>query len=140
MKPKVILDGSLFSECFFAGKNRYGMLRVAEEISNQLIAKNTLDIAFANTIQLPNYYNGLQQYLNQINYPSTKNLSVQPNGIFKPLEKQNLYFRLINFLPLNIKVKQLNNYQFFHSFYYPIPQTLRRYYTIKRKRLLKKYG
>jgi glycosyltransferase involved in cell wall biosynthesis len=125
MNYKLILDGALFSECFYAGKNRYGMLRVAEEISNVLINENNIELAFANTIYLLKYNNGLNNYLKQLESSKVlKNISNPPSSFSKLLEWKSLYFRLQNFLPLNVSIKNVNDYDIFHSFYYPIPNSI----------------
>lgn len=121
MPVKVILDGSLFSECERMGANRYGMLRLAESITKELIADKTLDISFANTFYTGDYDELLHKYL-AANYPeySAKILSEKPffqTGIPK---LRGLLRRIAEYGKFQTAIRSLNENDLFHSFYYAV--------------------
>lgn len=126
MDYRIILDGALFSECSMAGENRYGMLRVAEEITNELLKNKQIEVAFANTIPLPKYHLGLLNYIKELKgHAGIKILTHSPADFTKLLEWKSLYFRLQPFFSFSNTVKDINTYDIFHSFYYPIPNSIR---------------
>jgi glycosyltransferase involved in cell wall biosynthesis len=125
MSTKVILDGSLFSECELMGSNRSGMLRLTEDITNQLIAKNEIDISFANTRFTDQYDYSLRDFVFR-NYPAQKD-SIVPK---RPIVENNgggLRNRFKRFLQkpsLTSYLSDIEKNDIFHSFYYPFPKRL----------------
>jgi len=118
---KIVFDGALFSECQMQGRNRYGMLRVAEEITIRLLNIDEFEFAFANSIYLEKYHLSLIQFL-QDNFSSHQLsiLSKKPNAIFNILEYKRIFQKLPWLLFPNVKNAGIEEYDIYHSFYYPI--------------------
>lgn len=125
MSIKVILDGSLLSECERMGANRYGMLRLAESITKELIDNETLDISFANTFYTGNYDELLKKYL-AANYPShsAKILSKTPFFQTKIPKLRGLLRRIAEYAKCQTTVRALEANDLFHSFYYAVPPNI----------------
>jgi glycosyltransferase involved in cell wall biosynthesis len=127
MSIKVILDGSLFSECELMGNNRSGMLRLTEDITNQLIAKNDIDISFANTRFTNQYDSSLRNFVST-HYPAQKDRIVPKH----PMIENNgggLRNRLTRFLQkpsLKSYLSDIERNDIFHSFYYPFADHLKK--------------
>jgi len=122
---KIVFDGALFSECQIQGANRYGMLRVAEEISNRLLLNDDLEFAFANTIYIQKYHFALKKYIEEHHiFSKVSMLSKKPNAIFSVLEYKRLYQKIPWLLFPSVKNIGINEYQLFHSFYYPISKDI----------------
>jgi glycosyltransferase involved in cell wall biosynthesis len=130
---KLILDGSLFSECEMLGSNRFGMTRVAEEVLKELIHSNELDISFVNTVYSRKYDSFLKKFLEQ-RYPSHKDKILSNTPVFSSalpvLCKLSRYFA--EYLSLEVKNTGLNKGDVFHSFYYPFKRNMIRNTDIKK--------
>lgn len=124
---RLILDGTLFSECQLQGKNRHGMLRVAEEITKRLILNDQLDIAFSNPVYLNKYHQALKGYLTDyLNLNDSFLLSKKPLPIFSFLKYKSLFRKYPGLMFLPVKQKRLDEYELYHSFYQTIPKNIER--------------
>lgn len=123
-KTKVVLDGTLFSECEMVGANRDGMRRLTEDITDRLVLNKELEVYFSSNLYIEKYDKALKQFV-------AKHYPAQVNNIFSKNAP-----RLSNLLTykhsLKDKVpfisysyyKELNKADVYHSFYYPFPDTV----------------
>lgn len=120
---KVVLDGALFSECEMLGSNRHGMLRVAEEVTTHLVAGKELDLFFANTIYSRRYALWLKKYVTN-HFPSHQHKIISKHPFFTSNIPKwgGLLARMAKQLSLNVPIKNSDEYDVFHSFYYPFPK------------------
>lgn len=124
---KLVLDGALFAECHLQGKNRHGMLRVAEEITKRLIKKSSVELAFTNSVYLLKFHDALKAYLEtNFNSDEYRLLSKKPLPIFKPLQYQGMFKRFPELMFLDVRQKGLSHYDLYHSFYQAIPANIER--------------
>lgn len=123
MPTRVILDGALLSECEMHGSNRHGMLRLAEDITRNIIQNPELEISFANTMYAKTYDDLLSKFILH-NYPSHKRNILSKKPFFAPDRRILRYFS--NILSLEVAIKDLNKNDIFHSFYYPFPELIQR--------------
>lgn len=123
MNPKLVIDGSLLSECEMAGTSRGGAHRVAEEITRKLINIGELEISFANTVYTKRHDEFLRRYISA-NYPScaSKVISRKPFLASSIPKWGGLLARLGRGLSLEVKVAEVENFDLFHSFYHPFPR------------------
>ncbi len=120
MSTKIIFDGTLFSECELMGSNRSGMLRLAEDITRNLIEKEELIISFLNTVSNDQYDDLLKKFINQ-NYPS-KNVRIllkQPLIRLKQHKVKSILRSIITPLGLHKFSSKVEDFDIFHSYYYP---------------------
>lgn len=122
---KIILDGTLFSECEMRGENRDGMMRLTEDITDRLISNNELDISFVNTINISKYNRSLKNFVGE-HYPEHSNKIFTKNPIiftdfFAYKEHFRTKFASFSFTPY---FKEINQFDIFHSFYYPFAKNI----------------
>ena len=125
MPTKVVLDGTLFSECQMIGANRDGMMRLTEDITERLILNKELDINFVNTLYIEKYDSALKCFIND-KYPNhiNKLFSKKP-PFFSNILKWKRFFRTkLAKVPINPYYKELDELDVFHSFYYPFPKSI----------------
>jgi len=126
---KLILDGALLAECDIVGKNGQGMLRIAEEVTKNIIQNNNFDLAFANTVYSKKHVHHLQKYI-QNNYPDLLNKILSKDAFlstYSAIPAITKFLRLSSeYLNLKINIDNLNEYDLFHSFYYPFPSNIRK--------------
>lgn len=122
MTYKIILDGTLFSECEMMGSNRSGMLRLTEDITRNLVKINDQEIFFANTIYTEQYDTLLKKFIAE-NYPlhSKRIISKPPFFVSNVPKLRGLLKRFSKHLSLKVLIPQIERYDLFHSFYYPFP-------------------
>jgi glycosyltransferase involved in cell wall biosynthesis len=125
MSTKLVIDGSLLSECEMAGTNRGGAHRVAEEITKRLINIGELEISFANTVYTKQHDEFLRKYISA-NYPLHQNkvISSKPFIASSIPKWGGLLRRLGNVLSLEVKVAAVEKNDVFHSFYHPFAQNI----------------
>lgn len=125
MSVNVILDGSLLSECERMGSNRYGMLRLAESITKELVDNKELNISFANVFYTGNYDELLREYVAE-NYPaySSKIVSKTPFLQTRIPKLRGLLKRVAERAKLQTVIPELERNDVFHSFYYSFPQNI----------------
>lgn len=125
MSTKVVLDGTLFSECEMLGANRDGMMRLTEDITDRLVLNKELDISFANTLYIEKYDSSLKRFINE-KYPSHKNkiFSKKPPFLSNILKWKGLFRTKLAKVPISPFYKELNELDIFHSFYYPFPKSV----------------
>ncbi len=123
MPVKTVIDGNLLADCQKIGQIRFGMLRVAEEITKRLINNDELDLSFANiklTLENDKY---LRSYLSGLtSNKKLKTLSFPFAGInINTIEKISAKLsRKIS--PESIQ--NLSHYNLFHSFYHPFSKAI----------------
>src|SRR5918998_4978510 len=125
MSTKLVIDGSLLSECKMAGTSRGGAHRVAEEVTKKLLNIGELEISFANTVYTRQHDESLRKYISA-NYPlhTSKVISRKP-AIASSIPKWGgLLGRLGRALSLEVKVAEVESFDVFHSFYHPFPQRI----------------
>src|ERR1044071_7691602 len=120
MTTRLVIDGSLLSECVMAGTSRGGAHRVAEELTKQLINLGELEISFANTVYTKQHDEFLRKYISA-NYPShTGRVISRTPFIASSIPKWGgLLGRLGRGLSLEVKVTEVEKFDLFHSFYHP---------------------
>lgn len=125
MPTKVVLDGSLFSECEKMGSNRHGMLRLAEDITKNILENKELEVSFANTVYTSEYDKFLRKYISD-NYPSYKNkiLSKKPFFVSDIPKWRVLLQQLSARFSLEVSIPDLENNDIFHSYYRPFPKSV----------------
>ncbi|UAY53117.1 glycosyltransferase family 4 protein [Ferruginibacter albus] len=125
MAIKTIIDGALLAECEITGSVRFGMHRVAEEITERLIKNNDLDISFANTIYSARFHRLLNVYLAK-NYPSYQSKVVSGFPVLNPEIPVigKITDRLSRDLSLKPAIKDLDKNDLFFSYYYPFPKSV----------------
>lgn len=126
MSVKVIFDGALFSECERMGSNRYGMLRLAESITKELIHDKDLDISFANRFYIEKYDELLKKYLAD-NYPAYLNKIVSETPFFQSEipKLRGLLQLFAKYTKLQTTIFDLDKNDLFHSYYYAFPQSVK---------------
>jgi glycosyltransferase involved in cell wall biosynthesis len=122
---KIVLDGTLFSECEMRGENRDGMMRLTEDITGELILKKELDISFVNSINIAKYNRTLKKFVSE-NYPHYTNKILTKNpfiytDFFAYKEHFRTKFSNLSFTPY---FKAINEFDIFHSFYYPFEKNI----------------
>jgi glycosyltransferase involved in cell wall biosynthesis len=124
---KILFDGSLLSQCELMGNNRAGLVRVAEELTNEIIKLPTFDSYFANFIYMVNYHASLRKFFER-RYPELlhKIISKKPLPLFEVLKFKALWYKHPELLFLNVNNGNLNRYDLFHSFYYPFRKEIKR--------------
>ncbi len=124
-QTKVVFDGTIFSECEMRGANRDGMMRLTEDITKELVLKKDVDISFANTVYIKKYQDKLNRFV-QINYPdyTDKIFLKHIPPITNILRWKELFRTQLSFIMPNFAYKELNDYDVFHSFYYPFSSSL----------------
>ena len=129
---KLVLDGTLFSECNMRGENRDGMMRVAEEITAKLAEKKELEIFFSGNVNIQKYDAALKAFV-ETNYPGSKEkiFSASPSALTNFLKYRQLFRTHLSWLPLCPSYKEINTADIFHSFYFPFPEPVKKY-TVKR--------
>lgn len=122
---KVVLDGTLFSECEMRGSNRDGSMRLTEDITNQLVLNKELDISFASSVYVEKYDKALKRFIST-HYPDHINniFSKQPAFLTNILKYKLIFRRKFFRSVLSPYYKEINNYDIFHSFYYPFPESI----------------
>lgn len=125
MNTKLIIDGSILSECEMAGTSRGGAHRVAEEITKKLINIGELEISFANTVYTRQHDEYLRKYISA-NYSlcTSTVISKKPYLASSIPKWGGLLGRLTRGLSLEIKVAEVDKFDVFHSFYHPFPQRI----------------
>lgn len=125
MSTKVVLDGTLFSECEMLGANRDGMMRLTEDITDRLVLNKELDINFVNTLYIEKYDKSLKHFIN-VHYPSHSNkiFSKKPPFFSNILSWKELFRIKLAKVPINPYYKELDELDIFHSFYYPFPKSI----------------
>ncbi len=125
MNTKLVIDGSLLSECEMAGTSRGGAHRVAEEITKKLINTGELEISFANTVYTKRHDEFLRKYISA-HYPlyASKIISGKPLIASSIPKWGGLLGRLARRLSLEVKVAEIEKFDVFHSFYHPFPQSI----------------
>lgn len=125
MSTKLIVDGSLLSECEMAGTSCGGAHRVAEEVTKILINIEGLEISFANTVYTKRHDEFLRKYISA-NYPSytSKVISRKPSIASSIPKWGGLLWRLGNVLSLEVKVAEVEKNDVFHSFYHPFTREI----------------
>lgn len=123
MNTRLVIDGSLLSECEMAGKSRGGAHRVAEEVTRKLIDIGELEISFANTVYTRQHDEFLREYISA-NHPlyASKVISRRPFVASSIPKWGGLLGRLGRGLSLEVEVAGLENFDLFHSFYHPFPR------------------
>lgn len=125
MNTKLVIDGSVLSECEMAGTSRGGAHRVAEEITKKLISLGELEISFANTVYTRQHDEFLRKYIS-VNHPSytSKVISRKPAVASSIPKWGGLLGRLGRALSLEVEVAEVEKFDVFHSFYHPFPQRI----------------
>jgi glycosyltransferase involved in cell wall biosynthesis len=126
-QTKVVLDGTIFSECEMRGANRDGMMRLTEDITKELLLKKDVDISFANTVYIAKYQDKLKRFV-QNNYPDYTNkifLKKIPS-VTNILKWKDLFRTMLPGIMPNSMYKELNEYDVFHSFYYPFSSVMQK--------------
>ena len=125
MTTKLVIDGSVLSECEMAGTSRGGAHRVAEEITKKLINLGELEVSFANTVYTRQHDELLRKYISA-NYPlhASKVISGKPAVASSIPKWGGLLGRLGRALSLEVKVAGVEKFDVFHSFYHPFPQRI----------------
>jgi glycosyltransferase involved in cell wall biosynthesis len=126
MNTKVVIDGSLLSECAMAGTSRGGAHRLAEEVTKKLINVGGLEISFANTVYTKRHDEFLRKYISAY-YPlhAGKVVSRKPFIASSIPKWGGLLGRLRRGLSLEVKVAEVEKFDVFHSFYHPFPRRIR---------------
>lgn len=126
MSIKVIFDGALFSECERIGSNRYGMLRLAESITKELIRNEELDISFANRFYAEKYDELLKKYL-AANHPEHAGKIVSKTPFFQSEipKLRGLLQLFAKYAKLQTTILDLDNNDLFHSYYYAFPRSVK---------------
>ena len=127
-KPvKVVLDGTLFAECEMQGKNRDGMMRLAEEVTSKLVLNDALDISFANTVYIKEYDAALKRFITE-HYPANadKIFAKKPPFFSDLLKYKKLFRTFLSKVPLSPYYSKINEMDVFHSFYYPFPKPVQK--------------
>ena len=121
---KLVLDGTLFSECEMRGTNRDGMMRLTEDITEQLILNKSLDISFASNLYIKKYDEALKKFITK-NYPQHpgKIFSKSPPFFSNALKWKKLFKNRMSKV-VNSFYKEIDQQDLFHSFYYPFPETI----------------
>lgn len=124
---KLLFDGSLLSQCELMGNNRAGLVRVAEELTNGIIKTQAFDNYFANFVYMVNYHTSLSKFFEK-NHPSlrSKIISKKPLPLFEILKFKALWYKHPELLFLNVNNGGLDNYDLFHSFYYPFRKEVKK--------------
>jgi len=122
---KVVLDGTLFSECKMLGANRDGMMRLTEDITDRLVLNQNLDIFFASTLFIEKYDIALHDFIKE-HYPGYLNkiFSKKPPSFTNLLTWRNLFRKSLSKLPISPKYAEIDEQDIFHSFYYPFSTTV----------------
>ncbi|MGC4035939.1 MAG: glycosyltransferase family 1 protein [Chitinophagaceae bacterium] len=118
---KIVLEGTMLAVSEMMGKNRSGLVRVAEEIADNLVALNEGNIYFANNTYFQNFHNKLQDYVLKKYSPAMveKIISKKPLYLFEVLKLKGLWYKYPWLLFPSVKMKSLDKFDIFHSFYYP---------------------
>ena len=126
-QTKVVLDGTIFSECEMRGANRDGMMRLTEDITKELVLNNEVDISFANTVYIKKYQSKLKDFV-QKNYPqhTNKTFLKQIPSITNIFRWKELFRTQFSGMMPSPSYKKLNDYDVFHSFYYPFSASLQK--------------
>ncbi|MEO7049341.1 MAG: glycosyltransferase family 1 protein [Ferruginibacter sp.] len=122
---KIALDGTLFSECYLRGANRDGMMRLTEDITDQLILKDDLDISFVNNLSIAKYNRSLKNFI-QEHYPDHLKKVLTKNPLFFTdivAYKEHFRTKLSSF-SFSPYYKEINHFDIFHSFYYPFAKSI----------------
>ena len=124
-QTKIVLDGTLFSECQMQGANRDGMMRLTEDITQRLILKNDLDVSFASTLYIEKYDSSLKKFI-QEKYPehAHKIFSKSPPFFSNILKWKSLFRKRLSTIPISPYYKKLDEQDLFHSFYYPFSKSI----------------
>ena len=75
MAIKAIIDATLLANCQRLGKVRYGMLRVAEEITKRLVHDEDLEVYFSHPLKNSYENQLLNSYLDTVKESRRKNIS-----------------------------------------------------------------
>lgn len=122
---KILFDGTLFSENQMMGKNRSGLGRVAEEVAIELVKTKNFEFFFANFLYLQNYHDKLKQYIEENHSTLIKNLvSKRPLPVLEFLKFNGIWTKYPKTMVLPVKTQPLNQFNLFHSFYYPYNNTV----------------
>jgi glycosyltransferase involved in cell wall biosynthesis len=121
---KVVLDGTLFSECELRGANRDGMMRLTEDITEELVLNSELDISFASNYYVEKYDSALKRFISE-HYPrnSSKLFSKNPPLITNVLKWKEMFKNSLSGLSTSY-YDEINNQDIFHSFYYPFQKNV----------------
>ena len=122
---KVVLDGTLFAECQMQGSNRDGMMRLTEDITQNLVLDPNLDITFASSLYIHKYDRALKNFIHS-HYPKhqDKIFSNSPVYLSNILKWKNLFRTYLSTIPIYPFYKEINNNHVFHSFYYPFSSSV----------------
>ncbi len=121
---KVVLDGTLFSECELRGANRDGMMRLTEDITEKLILNKELEISFASNYYLRKYDKALKSFIAR-NYPDhTQNIFSKNPPLLTNIFNWKEVFKTKFSEVLNPYFKEINDQDLFHSFYYPFQKNI----------------
>ncbi len=125
MAIKVVLDGTLFSECEMQGANRDGMMRLTEDITDRLVLNSELEINFANTLYIEKYDKLLKKFVKD-HYPQNYNniISKRTPFLTNLLKWKGLYRTKLAKLPISPYYKEIDACDIFHSFYYPFSSSI----------------
>ena len=125
MAIKTIIDGALLAECEITGNVRFGMHRVAEEITGHLVNNDQLDISFANTVYSARYHRLLKLYLKK-NYPGYTDKMVSKFPALNPEIPfvNSITDKVSRELSFKPGIKGLDQNDLFFSFYYPFPKNV----------------
>ena len=122
---KVVLDGTLFAECQMQGSNRDGMMRLTEDITQNLVLDPDLEITFASSLYIHKYDRALKNFIHS-HYPKhqDKIFSNSPVYLSNILKWKNLFRTYLSTIPIYPFYKEINNNHVFHSFYYPFSSSV----------------
>lgn len=124
MHNKILIEGDLLAQCELNGNIRYGMLRVAEELTKKLLLKPEVNLDFANFDEVFKNYIPLKTYIdkqksaNTVNIINPYRLPVANNALLR-----SIYTRVNNKLKIQAPLP-LKKYDLFHSFYNPFSSTI----------------
>ncbi len=123
---KIVLDGTLFSECELRGANRDGMMRLTEDITEKLVLNKELAISFASNYYVKKYDNALKAFIAH-HYPDhqDKIFSKSPPSFTNFFNWKELFKTKLSAI-LNPYYKEINEQDLFHSFYYPFQKNVLR--------------
>ncbi|MBP6431255.1 MAG: glycosyltransferase family 4 protein [Ferruginibacter sp.] len=119
------MDGTLFAECEMLGANRDGMMRLTEDVTDKLILESEIDLSFINTLNIEKYDTALKKFVKK-KYPNhtSKIISTTPPKFTNIFKWKNSFRKNLPSFLIDTNCKELNQFNIFHSFYYPFSKAI----------------
>lgn len=125
MAWRTIIDGNLLADCERHGKIRFGMYRVAEEITKRLAGDPELKLYLANTRQTSEEDRLLRSYRSKLTANGKINILSYPFAGY-PIPSLHRVSAKISRQFFAGSFSGIGHYDLFHSFYFPFSKSIQK--------------